>query len=396
MIDKQFVAYLGPFSFPNGGAAARRILGNAKALRDGGYKVVIASGQLPENEQSDSFFFEGFKVESIGERTAEDYPNALRYLSYFNMGSKTVNWLDKLKTKPGCIILYSGYSPYLKNLLPWCKANGVSLIFDAVEWYDPKTVYHWLISPYHWNTELAMRYYIPRARNVISISRYLDNYYSRRSCQSVVVPPLVDLSLMPAPEAPQTTDILRLSYTGTPGYKDLFNEYLEAILELDPDGTKIRFDIAGVSKKQLVNYPAFVKRGLTSGHSAFNAKGLVPHSEAIDITKRSDFSLLLRKPLRFAMAGFPTKLVESLSLGTPLITNLTSDIGLYLENDKSSIICADSTVSSLRSGIDRALSLKVEDKISMRNQAALKAQQFDYRNYISNLSDLVKYAQPSI
>ena len=39
------VFYIGPFSFPNGGAAARRILGNYLSLKDNGFDVKILSGQ---------------------------------------------------------------------------------------------------------------------------------------------------------------------------------------------------------------------------------------------------------------------------------------------------------------------------------------------------------------
>ena len=42
---RPWIAYVGPVAFPEGGAAARRILGNAKALVGAGHDVVIVSGQ---------------------------------------------------------------------------------------------------------------------------------------------------------------------------------------------------------------------------------------------------------------------------------------------------------------------------------------------------------------
>ena len=38
------------------------------------------------------------------------------------------------------------------------------------------------------------------------------------------------------------------------------------------------------------------------------------------------------------MAGFPTKVVESLALGTPVITNLTSDLGFCVFDGRNGVI----------------------------------------------------------
>jgi len=63
------VAYAGPSSFPNGGAAARRILGNALALRDAGYRVAVGSGQIAAASMREYLTAGSWlEVESLGER----------------------------------------------------------------------------------------------------------------------------------------------------------------------------------------------------------------------------------------------------------------------------------------------------------------------------------------
>ncbi|WP_156490692.1 glycosyltransferase, partial [Oleiphilus sp. HI0086] len=255
------VIYVGPFAFPNGGAAARRILGISKSLQANGYKVKVASGQQP-SEDGSSFDYEGIEVHSLNERTAEAYPKLLKYLAYLTIGKKTLAWLDVLDEKPDAIILYSGYSPYFLKLLPWCRRNNIPLIFDAVEWYDPPSRLHGILNPYYWNIELAMHVLSPKCGNIIAISRYLDEYYQSKGCNTVRVPPTLDTSSTEARLRSGESEKISLSYTGSPGHKDFLDNVLEALLQLDQNGEKFLLHIAGITNAQLLTFPALQKRGL--------------------------------------------------------------------------------------------------------------------------------------
>jgi len=391
MSQKTKVIYVGPYHFPNGGAAARRILGNAMSLRDAGYEVVISSGQTVEGEKNYPVksSYEGFRVVSLGERTAEGLPRFVKHMKYLSMGRKTLKWLDGLEQKPKAIILYSGYAPYMMRLIPWCRKHGVKFVFDAVEWYDPKSFIAGLFSPYQLNIELALRYYSKKTDAVIAISSYLQKHYEKKGCQVVRIPPTIDTKrVIPDLEREKEDDILVVSYTGTPGNKDLFNEYLEAVLQLWEAGEKIVFRFAGVTKEALLQYPALQKRAIQSAiPAALDCRGITSHQEAIAITKTSDFSLLLRHPERYAQAGFPTKIVESLTMGTPVIINLTSDLGMYVHDGLEGIICTDYSVDALVSTLKKAIELTTEEKVKMRKAARRQAEHaFDCYAY----SDLLK------
>lgn len=391
------VIYVGPYAFPNGGAASRRILGNALSLRDAGCDVIISSGQMAEGMEHQSepveSEYEGFKVVSLGERTAENYPKLLKHLMYFNMGVKTVAWLESLKEKPDVIILYSGYSPYMMKLIPWCKKHGVKFVFDAVEWYDPKSFIAGLFSPYQLNIELALRYYSKKTDAVIAISSYLQKHYEKKECQVVRIPPTIDTQrIAPNLEGRKEDSTLVVSYTGTPGNKDLFNEYLEAVLQLWEAGEKIVFRFAGVTEEMLFHYPALMRHNIKKRLPlTLDCRGITSHEEAIAITKTSDFSLLLRRPERYAQAGFPTKVVESLAMGTPVILNLTSDLGEYVHDGKEGIICDDYTVDALVSALKKAIKLTTEEKVTMRQAARLQAERsFDCYAYSEILKQFIE------
>lgn len=387
----QTVAYIGPFSFPDGGAAARRILGNAKSIKEAGYEVVIGSGQLPDGKPDE---FEGFKIHSIGERTAENLPSFLRNLKYLTIGQKTIQWLDNLKEKPSYIILYSGYSPYFIKLLPWCKKHNVQLIFDAVEWYEASNKIKEWISPYYWNINLAMYYYSVKVKNIIAISGYLQRYYQSKKCNVTLIPPTLDTTYISPKLDVIKADKLTLAYTGNPGHKDLFNNYLEGLIRLDEHGERLVLKVAGLTDIDILNYPSIKKRKITNVPGCIKTLGKVSHKEAINLVKEADFSVLLRRPTRVAAAGFPTKFVESFSVGTPVIANITSDLDRYLKDKETGLICKDHSVESFMESIKRALELDQQELLIMRRSArAVAENSFDYRLYTNKLKEYLNLTQ---
>lgn len=384
------IAYVGPTPFPDGGAAARRMLGNALSLREAGFEVVFGAGQLPRAGSAAPEEYAGFAVHPVGERTAERFPTLLKHLLYFAMGKKTLRWLETLQPAPVAVILYSGYTPFFLRLLPWCARRGLPLVFDAVEWYDTAGMPGGVFSPYRWNIELAMRYYSPRAKHIIAISRFLEAYYHEKGCATVRIPPTLDTHAVTPNLEPTTAGPLVIGYTGTPGRKDLFNNMLEGILRLDPQGTRVQLRVAGVSAAQMTAFPAMQSRGLTAVPPCVRTGGKIPHAEALALVRDADFSVLLRPPARYAQAGFPTKVVESLALGTPVICNITSDLGEYIEDGAEGILCADYQPESLMAAMERALALPVAERRAMRVAARARAEAaFDYRQYVAPLTDFL-------
>ncbi|MBS1503230.1 MAG: glycosyltransferase family 4 protein [Bacteroidetes bacterium] len=386
------IAYVGPFSFPNGGAAARRILGNAKSLKAAGYDVTIVTGQMPNGQPTE---FEGFEVHSTGERTGEHLPSFLKHIKYLTIGKKTIRWLDGMENKPSFIILYSGYSPYFMRLIPWCRRNNVTLIFDAVEWYDAVSKLKLLLSPYYWNIELAMRYYSVKVKNIIAISSYLQKYYVSKHGNVIVVPPTVDLEEIAANTGESKNEKITIAYTGTPGHKDLFDNYLEAMLRIDPDGQKLIFRVAGLTGADILSYAAMQKRNIKDLPPCIQTIGKVSHSEAVDLVRQADFSVLLRKPERMAQAGFPTKFVESMSAGTPVIANLTSDLHLYLRNGETGIVCDDHSPESLIKALETICRSSLRERTAMRVNARKTAEEyFDYRIYTEKFKQYLTVIDP--
>lgn len=351
--DRPWVAYVGPFGYPEGGAAARRVLGMAQSLSLGGLDVVIASGagQSMQDEGQTVVQDDGIGYCLLAERVAEHWPRPLRRFRYAAMGGRTVEWLASQPQLPAAVILYSGYTPYLLRLLPWCRRNGVRLLFDAVEWYDPEHPWHYLTSPYQWNIEWAMRHLIPKVDGVIAISSYLADYYRKRGLPVVTVPPTTS-AIAPGAWTPDGT--LRLCYAGNPTYKDDLGAVLKAVAGLGAQGAPVHLTVAGPSRDLVLHM-----LGDSSGHALpwLETPGMLGHAQVRQLVGSMDFSILARQPCRMSEAGFPTKFVESLASGTPVIANLTSDLHLYLRDGETGLVCGSPDMEGVASALVRATAL---------------------------------------
>lgn len=381
-----WVAYVGPVCFPEGGAAAQRILGNAKAIAATGRSVVVVSGQVSPCAEMMQSIAAGISCVSVHERDAEHLPKALRYLRYIGMGRRSRDWIEAQATPPEAIILYSGYAPYLLHFTGWARKRGIPLIFDAVEWYSARTKYGFFLSPYLWNTELAMRVLIPRIDGVITISHALDRYYQRRGMMTVRVPPLVDIAALPdfgrdaAPE-------LRLAYAGSPGHKDYLAAVVSAVLKVDAGRGCVRLDIAGVTADELRRLPRMVTLPQKNLPANIQAHGAVSHGRALEIVQQADFSVFLRQVNRISTFGFPTKFVESIALGTPVIANITGDLADFLREGETGVVCRGPEATDLEVALARTLAMPVSRRSALRVMARAEAERaFDYREYVEPMA----------
>ena len=394
---RPWIAYVGPVAFPEGGAAARRILGNAKALVGAGYEVVIVSGQAPSDKGDIFDVAPGIQCVSTNERDAEHLPKALRYSRYALMGAHSRQWLDSRGNLPNAVILYSGYTPYLLQFTGWARRKNVPLLFDAVEWYAAPNKLQFMASPYLWNTEIAMRRLIPRLDGVIAISRALEGYYVSKGLPVGRVPPLFDPDEIAAsPPEPDADRPLRLAYSGSPGRKDLIDIVIESVLEHDNGGGRLVLDIAGISEDDLRQRAPLRQRG-GSMPDCLRAHGQVSHARSTEIVGKADFTIFLREINQVSTNGFPTKFVESFALGTPVITNLTSDLGGHLYDGENGLICKAATRASVDAALDRALALDGDSRRKMRRAARSEAMRsFAYGAYVATLVELLEKTRKKI
>ncbi|MCC8151716.1 MAG: glycosyltransferase, partial [Lachnospiraceae bacterium] len=161
------------------------------------------------------------------------------------------------------------------------------------------------------DTELRMRYLHKKMDGVITISEFLFQYY-HNLVKTIKVPPLVDKNEKKWKAMPEDRgEGLRLVYAGSPSsQKECLDLIVKAVEEFSPKH-KVELVIAGITLSEFnsiyhMNY---------AGNSV-KFLGKIENNKVISLLKSADYSIIIRENNRVVQAGFPTKIVESISAGT--------------------------------------------------------------------------------
>lgn len=393
------IIYTGIFQFPEGNAAGARVLGIGKALRDAGLRVMFAGWEdqgRSEDRGADGIFrYQGFPY--VSQASHEDLGTTHRRRTWSRLlGTPTISRLDNLDLDTvRAVVAYNAPSPMLWRLAAFCRRRGLACIADVTEWYDPQQLPGGFGGPLWLDSETRMRMLHPRLSGVLAISSFLRNYYEERGCHVLRVPPLVDVEdakwnqpVVPA----DSDDVLNLVYVGTPGHKDLFGGIVRALARFR-SGKRPVLHVIGPSFDELSGVLGSDAPLLDAVSGKVICYGRLPHVEALRQLQQADFSLLVRPLKRYAEAGFPTKLVESLAAGVPVITNATSDIAEYVRNGQEGILLHDTSPGAVEAGVRRALTMSTEERQAMRTRARARAAMcFDYRQHTSTIAGFINQA----
>ena len=386
------IVFVGPIHFPDSSAPTRRILGIAHTLKQLGHKVIVGSGDANYSSEPKSSSITNAPcichvLKELPPSNASKLSKAIHNLTW---GKATKNWLEKLTPCPDLVFIFGGYTPYSRKLMPWAKKNGIPIVNDVVEWFQPSHLPGGWLGPFHWNVEIALRYYYPKAKNIIAISRYLEDYYHKKHCHVLRMPPTLDVFSANA-RTTITDGPITLAYAGFPGKKDLIVNVIQAVMQLDPKGEKIKLKMAGPSPEEILRIPALHTTGINNLPPCLEAMGKLSHEKVIELVRQADYVPLLRKPQRYAMAGFPTKIPECMSLGTPAICNATSNLEDHVKDGKTGFICNDYTTNAFQITLRRALNLSIPEREAMRRAARTEAEQaFDYRVFIEPMAQFLE------
>lgn len=395
------IVITGAFRFPDQDAAAARVLALGKALRASGHQVVFcgweAESRSDDADASGNFRYQGFEYHSQAEfRTARLNP-VRRLWSYLTAGRNTIRWLRE--QPPGgvdAIIAYHGRSLFLLRLMWFCRNRGIRLLFDCTEWYGSPQLVGGSLGVDSLDNAIRMRVIYPIIGHGIVISNYLQDYYVRRGAAILILPPMVDMSeskwATPSPAIGRPVSV-SLVYAGSPGKKDLLDLILVGMAQALDAGIGVTLDILGPSREEVLKLLGDQASLLERLNDSIQFLGRVPQSQVPGTLSKADFSVLLRRDDRHSQAGFPTKVVESLAVGLPVICNYTSDLAKYLTDGDEGIRVERADSDSFAKALIRAAKLSLDQRASMRLKARRLAREaFDYRPYALPLNDHVSAA----
>lgn len=373
--------------YPNGDAGAVREHAFALILKKLGYTPVVI-GMGPSSDFKEKTY-DGISYYSLRYKSANVFFRVLGRLNFKKNSKKILRKFNRNKIKG--ILYVSGTLSTFKYITKFASKNGIALYHDSVEWYSPEQFANGeknktLKRKNKLNSELLNDKW-----NVIAISSYLEEHF-KKQCKSVVrIPVIMDMSSIEArTERASVNEKVKFVYAGAPGKKDYLKDLIEGFSLLSPDLIdKLELNIIGVTKTQLIEICDVSPKAIEILGSALISHGRVPREQAVEWVRSADFTLLLRdENLRYAKAGFPTKIVESLACGTPPLCNYSSDLHMYLEDGKNAFIIDGHTAQDVCNTIVRILSLNNTSLELIRKNARMTAElHFDYKKYESACSE---------
>lgn len=359
------ILYIGGFEMPDKNAAAQRVLSIAKALRQADYEVKFY-GMTQDGDFSGNV--DGFQYE------AYPYPTTTKKWVKYAIGKDIIPYLKK--EKPDFVFTYNYPSIAQDKVIGYCRKNNIKVIGDITEWYRAKSFVKKV------DTVLRMRYSNKRLDGIIAISKYLSDYYKNQ--YQVLLPPFVDKSEAKwSTEVAQPTDNkIHLVYIGTGSIKDRLDKIVTGIKSVDKD--RFQLEIIGINKEQFYK---IYGTNIEIPETSVNFHGRLSHIEALNHLKRSDFQIFFRDNVRVNNAGFPTKFVESMSAGIPVVTNRISNIADYLIHGENGFMIEEPTEELIHKVLMEVSMLDRERIQSIKSSIQLN--QFDYHNYVEIIKDFM-------
>lgn len=378
------IVYIGAFRFPDKDAAAKRVLGVGYALRDSGYRVVYAGGEQGSTDRNQIFGFDYYSQNELDLNSPNIF---LKMLNFFRAGLNTVRWLCEFQKQNEIhkIILYNSSNIFIRRIARFCRKNNIELIPDITEWYQSSHLPGGRYGLISLDNALKMKFTYYRFNKMIVISKFLKHNFKDKSRQICLVPPVIYEGIDLTPSKSDNS-ALNLLYAGSPGLKDDLFKIVKLIQENSNQFSKIQLTIAGITQKQFERMNDITVEAIN-----ICFMGRVSQEVILDLYRNAHFSFIIRPNERYANAGFPTKFVESLKYGVPIIATNTSDLGDYLVNEVNGYLLKSSDVLEIKETLTKILNINDSDMIGLKNNALKTAAQFEYNNYTTRLSEFIVF-----
>lgn len=389
---KKKIIYIGNFSFPNGNASGARVLGNGYIFRELGYETIFIG--LEKDLTSNSVLNDTYKTFDKFEYYNLPYPKGISgWLAYRKRFNEIYRLIEKLNIK--AIVLYGSptLSIFGSLVKSFCKQKKIIFLTDVVDWIAIGSGGLLFRIVKFIDTNYQKRYLNSSADGVITISSYLNKYYQKKGLKTVIIPPLVNISHYLLLNQYKSNNAITLIYVGQPfplnsknvkekSFKDRLDKVIDVLYELKE--IDFIFDIYGLTLEQYTSVVKFQNNKIDGLKNKMKFHGYIKNEIAREKIAEADFTIFFRDVNKMTTAGFPTKIVESISCGTPVITNNTSDLKEFIVEAASGFIVNIKNDDSLKKDIKKILCLKRDDITIMKNYCR-DSKVFSYSNYTNTV-----------
>lgn len=363
--------------FPFGSAWSSRARSFVMLFCSCGYHVHVIAQRPTRKQNNDVLRGYDYSMEYV------NYKETFLTLCGIGAASPFCNALSSYLKKHKVSFVFSDRMPFASGKISsLAHSFGVPYIIEQCEWFDSSSFKGGIFNPYYRKCMHQIKVAnFKVADGIVAISRLFEKHYSRLPV--VRIPTILDIQQIEYSLEVNDDKVCRLIFTGRiTGRKELLKPIFEAMAKIPSCKDVLHLDIYGPNRKQVLENIADDKGLWNKVSSSVTIHGRIPQQRVEEKLREADYSIFIRPNRRSSDAGFPTKLAESMSVGTPVITNNTGDVGLYV-NESTGYLLSDNTSESLIKVFESLIQKSKEETRQMRMLARKKAEEsFDFRCYI--------------
>ena len=376
-------------SFPYGQAFSSRARNLTKLLCARGYHVHVISPGSVGGEESDELEGVDYSVTHIND------PKSVLSLSGIGTAKPYMKAVNDYVVKNKIDLIVSSSMIFVAgHLLKLANKLRIPYIVEQCEWYDYSTFKGGKLNPYY---REHIRMIEKKNRNVsgiIAISRLFEQHYSFQGVPAIRIPTILDVRNTKCrieKNNDASDGVYHIAFAGSLGKgKERMQPIFQALIKINQPRKNIVFDIYGPSEKELLINIGGDNNLWNRVKPYVNVHGYIPQTEVESVVRNADFAIFTRPIRRSSNAGFPTKFAESMAVGTPVITNDTGDVSLYLKDGKNGFLLGNGTEEEIEQAFKKIISFSDEEYEDMRRGAKVTAESaFDYRVYISAFGEFI-------
>ena len=292
-------------------------------------------------------------------------------------------------------------SLWIDCIRKWARENEAFFIFDSVDWIQYSSGFLRNIIK-RIDTLYQKKVAIPKADGIIAVSRFFYDFYTKKNNNVGIIPTVFDYQSYNQ-EAHKAVKIKNTKpahsprifiYAGTPftlntkvnisNFKDRLDRSIDCFMQVYEKNKNFEFHIYGLSIEEYLKAVPRHEKVLFELDKTIVFHGKCSSNEVISAFLSADFSVLNRDDTLVTRAGFPTKVVESMSLGVPVIIDPTSNLTDYVVDGYNGLIVrSDDPIQAFLS----AVTIPYSDVTRMAENC-LNDQVLDYRRF-TNVMNLI-------
>jgi len=377
---KDKILYIGNYNNNSTNASSQRVINNCRCLHSIGYETIVI-GYKDDCSDND--------IEEITLKSGKVTLHNLKRDRKSNFSVRNILEIIELYSDSiKGIILYDYNS--LKSIIinKYCIRRNIRTYVDLTEWYSsnqgniPYRVLKFI------DINVRMKLFAPKCDGIITVSKYLYNYYSKLMDNVIKVPPLSNVNKVTI--SSNTTK--RIVYAGYPfnlkthnidskKFKDRIDIIVDSTMNMIKKSIDVSLDIIGITAEEYLS--KVPKHSEVSNYSNIKFHGVLDKEAVDQIYSKSDYVVLIRNHDRISKAGYSTKFVDAISNGLNVITNDNFEMYEVIDSlDRGTIISVDS-MEDVANEIEKAVVSEEDIKIGEY------VNPFFYMNYTEYFSELL-------